>query len=346
MAVIQYTGIVNQIRGKLNGSQFSKGRNANTLVKKASQAKGSRGYQSEARELFTFIQRQWKTRDASEKANWQQVARNNPDRDRFGQQVVLSGYNKYMQCQIRSLMTEDFIIQPVNTSSAPGINNFSLLVTSATFELSATGTTVLKINYNVRGTVPNSDFVYAIYVSLPYSKGVTVYQGRYSFVYGTYVPTNQNRSYTIDLGAFYPYPPQDALIQFKVDVYWTGNGVRVFEGFQTYGSDLIPQIASYTQDSTSPLAPRTVRISFLNKNLLDGVVYRFEARTQTLTGSCPVSLIPGNANSVITNSLFDNGVFSSGANVSAGMCTGWEVRIVHVPTNTITDIQTLYFSNL
>lgn len=346
MAVIQYTGIVNQIRGKLNGSQFSKGRNANTLVKKASQAKGSRGYQSEARELFTFIQRQWKTRDASEKANWQQVARNNPDRDRFGQQVVLSGYNKYMQCQIRSLMTEDFIIQPVNTSSAPGINNFSLLVTSATFELSAAGTTVLKIDYNVRGTVPNSDFVYSIYVSLPYSKGVTVYQGRYSFVYGTYVPTNQNRSYTIDLGAFYPYPPQDALIQFKVDVYWTGNGVRVFEGFQKYGSDLIPQIASYTQDSTSPLAPRTVRISFLNKNLLDGVVYAFEARTRTVAGECPASPLSSANNSAIANALMNQGYFTINTDVEDGRCQAFEVRIVHVLTNTITDIQVLYFSNL
>ena len=346
MAVIQYTGIVNQIRGKLNGSQFSKGRTSNTLVKKASQSKGVRGFQAVSRSLFTFVQRQWKRLAPVNKASWGQVARNNPDRDRFGEQVILSGYNKYMQCVIRSLMVGDFVPNPPLVDSAPAINNFSVVVNSATFSISSAGTTVLDFSFTMRSSASQDEFWYSLFVSLPFSAGVTTYQGRYSWIYGDNVPTNRTISASIDLGACYPSFSEGMSVEFKTEVYWYGNGVRVQEAFQVYGASAVPQIASFTQDSTSPLAPRTVRVSFINKDLIDGVTYRFEARLLTETGVCPLSPFSGGLSTAVRNALIDNGFFTASSDVAQGRCQGFEVRIVHVSTGAIMDIKSVYFSNL
>lgn len=346
MAVIQYTGIVNQIRGKLNGSQFSKGRTSNTLVKKASQSKGIRGFQSESRSLFTFVQREWKRLPPINKASWGQVARNNPDRNRFGEQVVLSGYNKYMQCQIRSLMVGDFVPRLPLVDSAPAINNFSIVVNSAAFSISSAGTTVLDFSFTMRSSAPDDEFWYSLFVSLPFSTGVTTYQGRYSWIYGDNVPTNRTISATIDLGAYYPSFSQGMSVEFKTEVYWYGNGVRVQEAFQVYGASAVPQIASFTQNTTSPIAPRTGYISFINKELIDGVVYAFQARAGNEIGSCPVSPFGGPVNVPITNAFFDNGFFTSNTDVPIDSCFAWEVRIVDVASGAILDIKSVYFSNL
>lgn len=346
MAVIQYTGIVNQIRGKLNGSQFSKGRTSNTLVKKASQSKGIRGFQSESRSLFTFVQREWKRLPPVNKASWGQVARNNPDRNRFGEQVILSGYNKYMQCQIRSLMVGDFVPRLPLVDSAPAINNFSVVVNSATFSISSAGTTVLNFSFTMKATPHDDEFWYSLFVSLPFSTGVTTYQGRYSWIYGDVVPANRTISATIDLGAYYPSFSQGMSVEFKTEVYWYGNGVRVQEAFQVYGASAVPQIASFTQDSTSPIAPRVMRVSFINKELLDGVVYRFEARVQQNSGSCPLSPFVTAVNALVTQQLFDNGVYISSSSVAVGFCWGCEVRVVDVASGAIMDVKIVYFSNL
>lgn len=53
MAIIQYTAVVNQIRGKLNGSVFNKTKTGYTLQRKQQQSKGDRGFQSEIRGVIS-----------------------------------------------------------------------------------------------------------------------------------------------------------------------------------------------------------------------------------------------------------------------------------------------------
>lgn len=100
MAIVQYTAIVNQIRGKLNGSVFNKSRNAYTLGRKPSPPKGATQAQSGTRVAFGQVQRTWRVLTEAEKQSWATVAANHPVRDRFGQLVYMSGYNWFIKANM------------------------------------------------------------------------------------------------------------------------------------------------------------------------------------------------------------------------------------------------------
>lgn len=346
MAVIQYTGVVNQIRGKLNGSQFNKARNANTLQKKAQQSKGVKGFQSESREIFQFNQRQWKSRPASEKAQWQLVAQNNPDRDRFGQLVVLSGYNKFLQAMIRSLYSGDSFTGEVDVNPAPSINVLSWGLSGLSFTESEQGTQVLNFTLNIDAGASTPNYSWILDVSLPVSAGVTTYYKRYTWLAGESYDVSLPVTRSQDLGQYFPKVADGQRLIFRLRMFYTGNMVQVFEGFAEYSGVFFPAIASFGSDSYSPTGTRVYTISFVNKNLIDGISYRFEARAGTTVGGCPVPPLGGNGNAQLTNGLFNNQSFATSTIIPSGSCSTIEARIVRVSDNAIMSISSFNISNL
>ena len=183
MAVIQNTAVVGQIRGKLNGSQFNKSRTANTLQRKAQQSKSWKGNQQQARRDFQFVQRGWKLRTPVQQSMWQQVANNNPDRDRFGNLVVLSGYNKYVQCMLLSLKHGDIVNPTPDVSPAPSFSVNSLNITNAVFTTTVSGMLQIAVTFSFTASAYSDDFGVGLYMSLPVSPGVTSYNGRYVWLW-------------------------------------------------------------------------------------------------------------------------------------------------------------------
>ena len=97
MAVVQYSALVTQLRGKLGGSQFNKGHNVQTLQRKSTPTIRQTPAQMRQRQIMGIVQRAWKTETPERRAQAAAAAQSNPVYNRRGQQVVLTGYHHYVK---------------------------------------------------------------------------------------------------------------------------------------------------------------------------------------------------------------------------------------------------------
>lgn len=231
MAVVQYTGIVNQVRGKLNGSVFNKARNANTLQRKQQQTAGAKGFQSEIRNVFSDVQRQWKDATPQERNDWQEAANNNPSRDRFGNPTILSGYNQYVKANIFRWYAIGQILGFVNPLPAAASPYTAFFINILAFSALATGRVECTFEFSVEGAGDFSNSILLIDVSLPISRGVTTYYKRYSFVYGNGSIEPGVVAGSIDLGTKYPLPRATQRVIARMRVVDVGNGAVTQEFF-------------------------------------------------------------------------------------------------------------------
>lgn len=231
MAIIQYTGIVNQIRGKLNGSVFNKSRSVNTLQRKQQQPKGVRGNQSEVRGRFNDIQRAWKNLPPLTQQAWQLVAQNNPDRNRFGELVVLSGYNKYIQCRMNVQYNGSFVSTPPPTAPAEPLDVVSNVVNSLSVTPQPDGTVIASANITLSLAAPRS-FGLGVAISMPVSSGVTAYHGRFVAVGSVTASGNLSGvSITGNIGGFYPEPQTGQKVVVRLQAVNPGNGVVIWTSY-------------------------------------------------------------------------------------------------------------------
>lgn len=231
MAVIQYTGLVNQIRGKLNGSVFNKSRGINTLQRKQQQPKGTRGNQSVVRGRFNDIQRAWKDLSPLAQQAWALVAQNNPDRNRFGDQVILSAYNKYIQARMNGLYNGVFIATPPPTAPAEPLDVVTSAVNSLFITPQPDGSVIAAANVTLSLAAPRS-YGLGVAVSLPVSSGVTAYHGRYVAA-GNVTATGSLTGQTItdNIGGFYPEPQAGQKVIVRLQAVNPGNGVVIYTAF-------------------------------------------------------------------------------------------------------------------
>lgn len=231
MAIIQYTGIVNQIRGKLNGSVFNKSRSVNTLQRKQQQSKGVRGNQSVVRSRFNDIQRAWKNLPPLTQQAWQLVAQNNPDRDRFGELVVLSGYNKYIQCRMNTLYNGSFISTPPPTAPADPLDVIASNINSLLITPQSDGTVLAVANITLSLAAPRA-YGLGVAVSMPISSGVTAYHGRFVSV-GALTVSGSLSGVTVtgNIGGYYPEPQTGQKVIVRLQAVNPGNGVVIYTTF-------------------------------------------------------------------------------------------------------------------
>lgn len=233
MAVVQYTGIVNQIRGKVNGSVFNRARTAFTLQRKQQPPKGTRGNQSEARNLFSFIQRQWKTVGVPYASNWQTAADNNPIYDRFGNLVALSGYNQFIKACTFSMNATGDMLSDADPNPAPANSAAGWDVNSLTMVRQLDGRLLVSINTGWTYAVYGSDHLAFVDISLPIQPGVSVYHGRFLFLAAT-------PDYDQDVlvaGKFfsrlYPVPVASQPVIVRLRVVYIPNGAVVYSDSQS-----------------------------------------------------------------------------------------------------------------
>lgn len=233
MAVVQYTGIINQLRGKLNGSVFNKSRNAFTMQKKQQQTKGSKGSQSEIRNVFSNVQRQWKDTTPTERADWQLAAQNNPSLDRFGNQTILSGYNQFIKANISRWYAIDLISTVVQPETAPAFNVSNFVLSNVSFTPNTDGTVTCDFEYSFDSDSAIGVFIFNADVSLPLSRGVTTYYGRYLWIDGGTVSPTNPRAGSVILSGKYPIPQSGQRVELRLRLYYIYNGAQGFEGVQT-----------------------------------------------------------------------------------------------------------------
>lgn len=229
MAVVQYTAVVNQVRGKLNGSVFNKARTVNTLQRKQQQPVGARGFQSEIRNIFSSAQRRWKSLGISVQEQWQLTASSNPARDRFGNQVVLSGYNQFIKASVLAEYANAPQLTVPYTSPAPD-NGFVIADFAAfSFSVASNGSTQIDINADAILDSYSSAWGVILDVSMPISRGVTEYHGRWVNISGSVMTAQWSPIETVVLGVKYPLPQVGQRVRFRWRLVHIPSGAVVSE---------------------------------------------------------------------------------------------------------------------
>lgn len=227
MAIVQYTGIVNEVRGKLNGSTFNKSRTINTMSRKQNQTKTPKGFQSDVRNEFSDIQRKWKQLTSAQQLDWQACAGTNPSYDRFGNLRPVSGYNKFIQANLMHRRTAfDYILSPDVAPAPPALISGSTL-NYATFGFSNTFGVTLNFSTTVTTSYVGADLTLMVDVSLPYSQGVTNYQGRWVSLGNTTIDGSVGYNVNEILGFHYPNPVADEKVAFRYRLVFLKSGAVV-----------------------------------------------------------------------------------------------------------------------
>lgn len=234
MAVIQYTGAVNQIRGKLNGSTFNKSRTAFTLSSKQQAPRSFVGLQSGARNQFSQAQRTWKTLSDVQRANWQLAADNNPSRDRFGDQVILSGYNQYIKAHMRA--TAAGVTPPTSPDTSPAPDPGVTGLDFAVLDLSVNpqGLVLAEAYGSYTPSVPAADMVGVLSMGVPVSQGVTVYHGRYVNITADYMSLTGFFEGQRVMGIRWPMVQTGQLVPTLFEVFYRLNGALVLQSYSMY----------------------------------------------------------------------------------------------------------------
>lgn len=347
MAVIQYTALVNQIRGKLNGSVLNKSRTINTVQKKQQQPQGQRGFQSEIRQTFSSGQRHWKELTPVQQASWQACAANNPSRDRFGNQVILSGYNQYIKAVINNSYAGLSTPDSAFTGAAPGCTAVDIAFQNTTFSSSLQDGVVFSTTIDMDLSDRTTNFGWCLDISLPISAGVTSYHGRWVNVAGTPNISSLPRNISQSLGTYYPLPSTDQRILYRLRIIHRATGQAVSEYIdQLPAFTLLPVIESFTVAPTSGPAPYVFSAIFSNKGSLDGVVYSFKAFSSLGYGSCPSAASITTLNTGITMGLLSSGSYTEITDINNGECFGVKAQIIREADGHVMQQSVIYISNL
>lgn len=224
MAVVQYSAIVNQMRGKLGGSVFNKSKNANTVQRKQQQPQGARGYQSEVRNFFSKFQRTWKSLTNAQRTNWQTTAVNNPTRDRFGNLTTLSGYNQF----IKASMLAEYAnaTPPISpfTGAAPANLLSSATIVDDSFTQNSSGAVLFSGAVEYGAQTYGTPFYIIIDISMPVSAGVMSYHGRWVNVHGTVTASGGYSPFATNLGIHYPLPVAGDKVFERIRMVHTTSG--------------------------------------------------------------------------------------------------------------------------
>lgn len=346
MAIIQYSGLVNEIRGKLNGSVLNKSRTVNTIGGKNVPSLSITTEQSVTRARFQRIQTAWKLLSVGQQAEWSLLAENVPNRNRFGEEVVLSGYNKYMEATLNADVLGSSISYPLNTNplSPPLFDDLTEPVLKLMSDID--GNRWMTIGFQVVNTAGGrKDFVCD--VSKPISRGVTTFSGSFRFMGSSTVVGSVSN--VLISSRYFPgswvYRDGDR-VAVRVYSLLNGRGLVNYERIWLLDIGIVPQITSFSSIPSTGAQPYVYSVSFANKGLIDGIVYRFEFRSGTIVGACPLSPLTSAYNIGASADLLANESLVSTANVPIGSCRTIEVRIVRIATGEIVSLLNTHINNI
>lgn len=235
MAVIQYTGAVNQIRGKLNGSVFNKSKNAFTLQRKQAPKQGSSLAQTKRRREFGQVQRAYKQLNQTEKDLATQAGLNNPVFDRLGDLTQLSGYNQWVKANVIRVQADLPIINALDPTPAP---TFAFDVTFNRFVFNFYSNGVINGESQQDWFITQGlsiPLLVVFSVSAPRSRGIsspaTSWHRLWSVRTTGGFPTGSTQTVKVgeDLVSTYPVPAPDEVVMVRAQIWRDSSGSLIFE---------------------------------------------------------------------------------------------------------------------
>lgn len=123
--------LVSNMAGSLNGSAVRRSRYGLVLQQKASGLQSNTTALGIRRSVFASIAYAWGLLDPTDKQQWQDYSNANPQTDRFGNSIILSGYNYFVKIQnILHTAGYGFVDTPDYDNRVDTINTLSVSQTS------------------------------------------------------------------------------------------------------------------------------------------------------------------------------------------------------------------------
>jgi hypothetical protein len=187
MTKVKFSALVSEMRGKLNGSVFTKNRYGNSLRNKVTPVNRRTASQQSIKAMFTQFSQKWRSlTDAQQKA-WNSAVEDFRRNNIFGDSIKPTGSNLY--CELNSNLalvganelTEPPIQMPIN-----GIQEFSLIIDGSS--------STQKFDIAFGPSPTDADVAHLIFATRCYSPGKSYIKGEYRLI-GT-IPANTNSSYS------------------------------------------------------------------------------------------------------------------------------------------------------
>lgn len=165
MAKVKFSALVSEMRGKLNGSVFSRNRGGSYLRNKVTPLNPQTLAQTLVRSSFTAISQSWKALTQAQRDAWNSAVNNFIGTDIFGDQKTPSGFNLFMKLNKNLL---DVGAATLTLPPVPGsVQAFTSLALSAnttagTFDMTSSdpvaADTAIKV-FATAGVSPGKEFV-------------------------------------------------------------------------------------------------------------------------------------------------------------------------------------------
>ena len=175
MTKVKFSALISEMRGKLNGSVFTKNRYGNALRNKVTPVNRRTPYQQNIKAIFTHFSQKWRSLSPAQHQAWNAAVADFTKNNIFGDSIKPTGSNLY--CELNSnlaLIGASEITDPPLQKVIEGISKFSLIVDSNP------GSPKFEIHFDPTPTT--TDIFHLIFATRCYSPGKTYIQGDYRII--------------------------------------------------------------------------------------------------------------------------------------------------------------------
>jgi hypothetical protein len=175
MTKVKFSALISEMRGKLNGSVFTKNRYGNALRTKVTPVNRRTSYQQAIKQRFTFFSQKWRTLTPEQVNAWNAATEDFKSSNVFGDSIRPTGSNLYCALNANlALIGGTGLTNPPQQKNIEGIKTFSLSVNSQP------GSEKFSISYDPATTTADVDHL--ILATRCYSPGKSYVQGEYRVI--------------------------------------------------------------------------------------------------------------------------------------------------------------------
>lgn len=182
MAVIKYSGLVDQLRGKLNGTVFSRFHAGFNTYRKGQPSRWGSDTQQQRRQGLSLVASAWKNLTPAQRSDWKYVADNTPVSNRLGDLVTLPAFHYFVKYA--------FLYKLMGFGNLTGVSTdltkpyqYSLLTRRLSATLTDAGYVITELYAQIRIEESTSLSTYDMfYVSEPLPADYIAYQGTQYYV--------------------------------------------------------------------------------------------------------------------------------------------------------------------
>jgi len=151
MALVKFTAIVADMRGKLNGSVFSKNTYGSYIRTKVTPVNPQTVAQQISRNFMTTVAQAWRGITQLQRDLWNQSSINFSRTNIFGDNVQLTGFNLYMRLNKNLLeINQAIIANAPQPADVPGFTSLSVVADTGAGTMNATFSPAIPASVDVQ----------------------------------------------------------------------------------------------------------------------------------------------------------------------------------------------------